>query len=672
MAWQTQMQQAYGTGGATSRPTIAQGLTGGAFGQALRPMSSSAPGQSLISQALASGAPQSSAVPQAQSPFGQVEANTRTPWSMQSPQASAAQAQSGWNAMYGPMPTSRVKDMRDAGTPSGSKRSASGGGLTATPDQAGKMNGAAPGIFNGNPETGIPASEAGYAPRAASGGGATQTREPTDAPGSTPTPTPEVAASSATPTSVYNPQDAATYWNATGAGNWTTQNIASDTRGAQRWAIPEPANWANMTPAQREAWKMDWYNPYQTMSDYYKSAPDEKALTAFRRAYSSQPFYDNLDGLPGTASQAGLSGPLNIANNADPASWSAQYGVNDPKMIAALQLLRSWGGTINQAGSTPTNPEYIGNLTRNYGDLSGLLQNVYGITYDPRSYVATPNPSNTGDETIDLPANTTLDTTLPDVTTKVPDLLQAIGGKMENAPLLETAMGMEMYRRALDDRQKGVNILDNVVKDTMASNNPLRALSEQLSKEALQNPDPVDWSGIKNRLATDYGRARETGATQLSQALAGRGLDPGSGVSMQARMAGDNRMGLARALGELDTQEQQSKRASIYDAITNAANVDRNYRGAESTARQILANAVMGTPQAAQNPYAGVTDYRLGREAMQIQKDANDAQAQAAQNALWGDLGGALLGVGGAFLGGPAFGAMMGAGATAGAPKTGG
>ena len=656
MAWQTQMQQAYGTGPGGGAPgTLAQ-----AFGRQSPQMP---PG--MLASAFGAQTPGRQPT-QPQTPFtltsgpnAEVGANTRTPWGgmatpsgqsfasgAMTPQAQAAQAQARWNGMFGAMPTARVKDMRDQGgfAPGGAPKGKAAGGITAPPAMAGAMNAAAPGIFNGNPETGIPAAEGGYAPRAASGGGATETREPLNPS------TPPTAAASTTPTGTtpvtYDPQNSATYWNnQTGSGNWSAQNVAGDNRGDQRWAIPQPTGWENMTPAEREAWKVKWYNPYQTMSDYYASAPDELAMTAFRRAYSADPFYGQLGNMPATASAAGLSGnALAIAADSDPAAWAAQYGITDPSVTAALSLLRGWGNTIQSADNMPVKPEHFANLVQQYGDLSGVLKNVYGINYDPRSYQATPDPSNTGNEAVDLPANTTLDTSVPDVTTKVPDLLQAIGGKIENAPLIETAMNMEMYRRSLEDRQKGVNILDNVVKDTMASNNPLRARSEELALSSLNNPDPVDWTGIKNRMATDYGRDRSQSATSIAEALAGRGLDAGAGAGITAQMNSQNRMSLARALGELTTKEQQGRQSAIYDAIANAGNVDRNYRGAESTARQILANAVMGTPQAAANPYAGITNYRLGQQASQIQQDAIDEQATAAKNAMIGNLVGSIFG----------------------------
>jgi hypothetical protein len=79
----------------------------------------------------------------------------------------AAQAQAAFNSRWGQIPASQAKIQRDAGQ--GGVTNTAGAPApapapTASPEQAGAINSAQPGFFNGNAENGIPKAEGGFAP----------------------------------------------------------------------------------------------------------------------------------------------------------------------------------------------------------------------------------------------------------------------------------------------------------------------------------------------------------------------------------------------------------------------------------------------------------------------------------------------------------------------------
>ncbi len=661
MPWQTQMQQAYGTGGAGASPTLAQ-------------QSGAAP----------AGLPR---------------------WT---PGSSAAAVQAGFNAMFGGMTPGRVKEMRDSGTlTSGANQEVGQNtrnvGAGMGPAAASQANSMMPGFFNGNDQPGIPKSVSGFpqgggmrpmmvppspgpaplggaspletavAPlgmdeaKAKAGKNTTPQAAPSDpgvvsAPPTPTTPTPTTPAAPPAPPApttpvqaatgtVYNPSDPTTWWKADGSYNWTGTDIANDTRGSERW-LTDPtklAGWATMTPEQRAAAKNTAYNPYSTVTEYFKQAPDAAALAAYQKLFAGDPAY--IRNLPEFA-QSGV-GTLgqNLGTKTLSEAEIAAMGY-DPAVLALMQQYGNFGEQL--ASGQDLTPENLARQSEQYATLGAILNNVYGITWDPltgyKNAVPAPNPDDTNGS---IPDNTTIATDLPNLSLKVPDLLQAIGGKMENAPLLEFAMQQWLQQQGLQQQQKGIYLLDDAVKQSLAENNPLRRESERLALEALQNPDPVNYEQVKNRLASDYAKGRESGNAALAQSLAGRGLSASTGIGLGAQMNSQSQMDLARALSELDMRQAENLRTAQYGATTNAANVDRAYAGAESTLRQMLANAVMGAPNVAQNPYAGMADTRTALEALKMQQGKLEDAAEAEKGSALSQGLGALGTVVGAYFGGP-------------------
>jgi hypothetical protein len=222
-------------------------------------------------------------------------------------------------------------------------------------------------------------------------------------------------------------------------------------------------------------------------------------------------------------------------------------------------------------------------------------------------------------------------------------------------------MEFEQGRRQLEDayqrRQKGVNL--NQLDLDRIKNDPLRGRAESAALDIFDDPGGVDWQPIRNRLASDYDRGLDQSIQAMSGGAARRGVPLGAMQGMTGQLTAENRNALARALGEMSTQEQLHDREGLYRAIQNAANTNRAFSGAESMAMQTLANAVMGTPQPAQNPYAGMANTASNLSAIELAKK----QAEEAESGTdWGSVGLGLAGtLGGSLLGGPFGGALGGA-----------
>lgn len=498
---------------------------------------------------------------------------------------------------------------------------------------------------------------------------------PTDAPptGQPPPPPPDAqppAADAAQPPSIFNPADPTTWWDAEGNATWDSDVLGEDDREwSQRYIQPKPDNWAAMTPQQRENWKRNNYNPYESVNDYLAQAPDAAAMDAFQKMFGDQFAGINVNQLP---TQGYGTVPGQVANNvtlADLANPSSPHYVENPEIRAVLDAMMNQSENLDAINRSPSGygsdawKETFGR----YSGAQALLKNLYGIDYDPFSaYIGTNIPG----DSLDVADNTSIDTSLPTTDVLTGDLARYFndvdGGKKL---ALEFAMQRWLTEQGLQHQQQGINLLQPVVDQTLAANNPMRRESERLMMEALQNPDPVDWQGIRNRATSDSDAGLLESIRMASGGANRRGVPAGAMSGLSGVLTSQNRNDLSRRLGELLTEEQRSKRSSVYDALTMAGNTSRQWQGAESMARQQLANAVMGAPSMAQNPYAGMADTRFGARAIDLQRQAMEDQDTGTD---WAGLATGLLGTAaGAFLGNPG---LMASGATtaAGAAKTGG
>lgn len=456
--------------------------------------------------------------------------------------------------------------------------------------------------------------------------------------------------------STFNAQDQSTWYDASGQPTWRNADIKEDPRTqAQQFLKPIPANWDHLTAAEQRAWKQDNYNPYASTHGYLSQAPDQLAIDAFNRLYGGN-FPGAHLGLPGSVGKlptGEIPGNATLAQLSDP---SSPYYIEDPAIRAVLDQMQNQSENLMQINGQQGGygSEQWKQTQGNYQAGQDILSNLYGITYDP--FKAAQSQGVPGDTT-ELNDNTTVATKFPSFDVTVGNLQRAIGGNMDNAPLLEFARQQWLSEQGMQRQQQAINIMSPVVDQMSAANNPLRAGAERLSQNALDNPNPVDYESIRNRMSSDFGAANEQATQGLAGAAARGGLPASAVAAIQARMTGGAGNDLARALGESKERQQTAQRGAEYDAITNAANVSRAYQGAEYQARQGLSNLVFGAPDAAANPFAGITDYRLAREAIN-----NAPQGADPNTALIGAGIGAAGTVLGSFIGAPWLG---GAGAAA-------
>lgn len=211
--------------------------------------------------------------------------------------------------------------------------------------------------------------------------------------------------------------------------------------------------------------------------------------------------------------------------------------------------------------------------------------------------------------------------------------------------LLEYMQALADRADARDRQQQGVNVLADSLKGFQ--NDPLRGRAMQLSGQMLDDPTGgVDYEGIKNRYVSDQDATTQELIRQMSAGASRRGLAPGAIEGMATRTLSDQGNRTNRGLGELETERQRSELENKYRAITNAGSMSQLYTGGDAQMKQILANAIMGTPQAAQNPYAGWSNNYTNYQTLRELQSADDGSGFGWEDGLGmlGSLGGKFLG----------------------------
>lgn len=467
---------------------------------------------------------------------------------------------------------------------------------------------------------------------------------------------PQATQAPAEPT-VYTRGDPATYFAEDGTPKWTAQDVMSDDRpAAQKFIKPVPAAYAGWNAKQKANWRAANYNPYDSPAEYIKNVPWEQGYVAYKNAVADRkalpqtlPSPDDVQQqiqIPSDATLAQITAPgssLRIENEELQRLWDASQN--------AYTNLRQFSETAEGLSSK----EYQ-NALATYNLAINTLGR-FGIQYDPLSDYANAGNPDTREPGFDDTrsgeggaSDTDIPTSLPSFDKTIQDLRKALNGDPNAAALLEFAMQRALSEQGMQRQQQGVNLLQPNVEMTLAENNPFRKASEDAMIAALANPDPTDWQGIQNRYVSDSDALLNQGTEALSTSSARRGISPGAMAGLQSQMQRENANTQARGLGELRNQQAVQGRDALYRAIQQSANVDANYRGAESVARQVLANAVMGVPQSAINPYSGIADTRAGMDALKLQEEALSLAGDQADNQLIGSGIGALGSIAAAFI----------------------
>lgn len=477
---------------------------------------------------------------------------------------------------------------------------------------------------------------------------------PTPQPGPSPTPTPTPGPSPApglppgadakgpggggtpAPVSNFDATKPETWWNADGTPAWTADVARDDEREfSDKYLGTKPDAWATWSKDRKDQWLAQHYNPYGTEAEFFAQAPDATAAAAFARIYGDD--YKASQNLPmpdqaGTIPQGQVPYTANMADFATPGS---PYYIQSPEIRGIFDNLINYSSVLGQMQDSPDGigSERFRGMLEKYEAGRNVLKNLYGIDYDPFSQFMSGNKPG---DTLEVGDNTQIATDLPSPAIVTDDLRAFFKGAGENANqyALEFAMQKWLTENNLQRQQQGINLLQPVVDQTLAENNPMRRESEALMMQALQNPDPVDWQGIRNRATSDQDRTLQQSIAAASGGAARRGVSLGSLAGLSGQLTAESGNSLSRRLGELTTQEQMAKRAAEYDALNQAANVSRQWQGAESQARQVLANAVAGQFGTPSNPYAGASDTRLALETLLAQKKAQEDAAND-DSALW-------------------------------------
>lgn len=227
----------------------------------------------------------------------------------------------------------------------------------------------------------------------------------------------------------------------------------------------------------------------------------------------------------------------------------------------------------------------------------------------------------------------------------------------------EAAVAADMSQSEFNNRQSDVNISAGALNEFKGSD--LYKGSQKSALDMLNEGDPTDWEGIKNRRASDAAHDVQSTRDTLSTSGARRGLSPGAIAGIGTRAASESRMGLSRALGELDVEQAQSKRNFQTQALQNALATMGGTSGVALSGAYNVGSKIAGNSTDYQNPYAGAAAGLVNVEALQAQKDA----AEQAGKLTVEDALGMITTIGAGLLGGPAGAAIFGGSALAGGKK---
>jgi len=315
---------------------------------------------------------------------------------------------------------------------------------------------------------------------------------------------------------------------------------------------------------------------------------------------------------------------------------------------------------INQLFSQPDDltgvkQNQINDLTRTMNTAQAVLRR-YGINYNPFS--AAPGAE--------------AESIYPSDPYQIPTYYQNLGGSMlpqDLMPLLNTGenMGIQDKLAALEyasarEEQTRANLKQQKAIDEAVSLKDANASDPQIQKymdasnDMYDNPVLSDWEGIKNRTASDYAKDRTSSGTQLAEALAGRGLSASTGIGMQAQSNSQNRMGLSRAMGEMDVAQTDELRNQRQAGMAQLGEATQFGTGLRNMSSQQIQQLLMGQAPTAQNPAQGLGATAMNLYAAQMAKDAADEAGGSTSG--WGAALGVVGGLVGTYFGGPAGGAM--------------
>jgi len=434
----------------------------------------------------------------------------------------------------------------------------------------------------------------------------------------------------------FNPQDPTTYYDQAGNRTWTADTV----RGLddKDFLSNRPENFAQWSQAQRDQWLVNNYNPYGNVQSFMQNAPLSAVADYFRREWAGRVNGVNRKNLPTTP----LDTPVDIQWNADLSQISGS--VSDPVMRRMLDSMHELSTNLqqmaNHSAGTST-PEYARAL-RKYDALRDYMARL-NVNYDPYGHFQQGDPQGAEQPGVDDDrstgggqSDTDIPTRLPDFGPMLAEIRRALGGAggPQSAAMLEFIASRQQAENAMQQRQQGVNILQPSLDAASRENNPFRALSEDAMVQALQNPDPTNWDTVMNQYAADSAKGNRQAMEALSSSASRRGLPLGAVSGISSRMQSDQGNQLARAMAELENQKALQGRNSLYDAINMSGNVNRQYQGGEDTIRQLLANAVMGTPNPAQNPYSGMADTQLALQQLGLSRDQMGRQEDQAERSM--------------------------------------
>ena len=349
--------------------------------------------------------------------------------------------------------------------------------------------------------------------------------------------------------------------------------------------------------------------------------------------------------------------PMNIPKNAtiaDLANSNSPYYIADPALRRMAEKALDLSEKLAAAeGNNSISPAVLEKMQRQSNQLQAALAQ-YGYSYDPRALAEGGGPTQGPGGNFDEWTQTYQGG--PDLAAFVNSLVRQYG--FTRAQAIEFAEAQYGQNQGELNKQRGVNILKQMYEQGL--NDPIRNRSEQELMGFFDDPDGIDWQGIRNRRISDMDASTQQMQQGLSQSAARRGLSPGSvqGMSNELQLGQGN--ALARALGELTTQQQGAEREGMWRAIAGGADFNQNYRGADDMRLQLLSNAIMGTPNQATRTMTGAGDTAMMNAAVAERQLAND-RARANAGFGWEDAAAILGNVGGSFLGNPQLGtAAMG------------
>lgn len=212
----------------------------------------------------------------------------------------------------------------------------------------------------------------------------------------------------------------------------------------------------------------------------------------------------------------------------------------------------------------------------------------------------------------------------------------------DNAAAAELAMQILTDDAQRGNQQLGVNELVRSINDFQSSD-LFGGIQDQARTIAGQ--DNFDFNGIRNQAVADQNQSFNSAMQNLGASAASRGLGSASMSGLAGELGHDNAASLARLLGDINLQEQQSARDFQLQGLGALQSSFGSTEGPLAQLRQQLAGALGAPVGQTFNPAGGALDASAGLLALDQAQQGLDLASDSARTSKYLGMADAFTGL---------------------------